>query len=85
MDEHNDEQQEPKLKLVLDGSFGAGPLCEVTIITKAETGQKEETFYVPYFLLDKIVLQKLVDLNFILGYKLVKNERVNPALKELGL
>jgi hypothetical protein len=81
-----ENEKEPQVfKINLDGSFGAGPLCEVTIVTKAEGGQQEETFQVPYFLVDKIVLQKLVDINFILGYKLVKNERINPALKELGL
>jgi hypothetical protein len=84
----NDENELPEglVRIPLDGSYGAGPIAEVTVITKEGDGrQKEETFTIPYLILDRLVLQKLCDINFILGFKVVKGERLNPALKELGL
>lgn len=86
-DEQN-ESRENMIRIPLDGSYGAGPVCEVTIVTKVsedDDRRKEESFTVPYFLVDKAVLQKMTDINFILGYQIVKNEKINPALKELGL
>ena len=85
-----DEQPEGSvIRIPLDGSYGAGPTAEVTIVTKidenGEERQKQETFTVPYYVIDKNVLQKMMDINFILGYSIVKNEKINPQLKELGL
>ena len=74
---------EPQLKL--DGSYGAGPLCELTIITRAgEVGEKEETFSIPYMLVNFTTLHAIDAFHLILGYKILKIERPS-ALKELGL
>ena len=86
MSEDN-EQQGEFVRIPLDGTYGAGPIAELTIVTKVgDAGQqKEETFTVPYLAVDKNILQRMTDINFILGYKIVKGERLNPGLKELGL
>jgi hypothetical protein len=74
------------IQIPLDGSYGGGPIAELTIITRTEGGgQKEETFQVPYFMIDTKRLQFFNDANLILGYKLVKGEKTPPGLKELGL
>lgn len=82
----NNEQGHEGTRIPLDGTYGAGPIAELTIVTNAGEGrQKEETFTVPYMLVDKKMLQGMTDINFILGYRLVKTERILPGLKELGL
>jgi hypothetical protein len=81
----NEEQQEGMTRIPLDGTYGAGPTAELTIVTKVGDQQREETFTVPYMLIDKKMLQGMCDINFILGYRVVKTERILPGLKELGL
>lgn len=87
MAEHDNEQlPEGVVRIPLDGTFGAGPDAELTIVTKGEDGQNVEKIYiVPYLAIDLIRIQKMSDINFILGYKVVKSEARTPGLKELGL
>lgn len=76
----------PHVQIPLDGSYGAGPLAEVTVITKTpDGGRRRETFKVPYFMIDIPALMKLNGLNLILGFELVKGEATPSALKEYGL
>ena len=83
----SDEQEQGKYVIPLDGSYGAGPTCELSIITKIpETGQlQESTYEIPYWLIHTTRLQSMNDLNFIVGYKIVKGDKTPPALKDLGL
>jgi hypothetical protein len=86
MDNERDNPEGGKIEIRLDGSYGAGPVSELTIITRTEGGgQREEIFQVPYFMIDTKRLQAFNDINLILGYKLVKGEKTPPGLKELGL
>ncbi len=80
-------QQEGRMVIPLDGSYGCGPTCELTIITRIpETSQlREETYEVPYWLIHSSRLQAMNDMNFIAGYRIVKGEKTPPALKDLGL
>jgi hypothetical protein len=74
------------LMVRLDGSYGAGPLADLTIITKDENGnRRRETFQIPYFLIDIPGLMKLNGVNLILGFELVKGENTPSALKDLGI
>lgn len=75
------------VQIPLDGSYGCGPTCELTIITRiSETSQlREETYEVPYWLIHTNRLQAMNDMNFIAGYRIVKGEKTPPALKDLGL
>ena len=86
MDENNEEQQH-RILIPLDGSYGAGPLAEVTITTKVpDTDQrKRETYEIPYFLIDIPRLMRMNDANLILGFEVVKGEKTPSGLKELGL
>ena len=86
MDERPEKPEGHILQIPLDGSYGGGPIAELTIITRTEGGgQKEETFQVPYVMIDTKRLQTFNDINLILGYKLVKSTMTPHGLKELGL
>lgn len=81
-----DEVPEGMTRIPLDGTFGAGPDAELTIVTKGEDGQNvERTYVVPYLALHMQRIQQMSDINFILGFKVVKSEARTPGLKELGL
>lgn len=85
-----DEQNEPQRELVqirLDGSFGPGPMSELSIITKGEGGvNRTETFVIPYLLIDTKRLQYMSDMNFIVGFGITKAPDARLAgLRELGL
>ena len=57
----------------LDGSMGLGPNALLTLISLDKvSGTKEETFEVPYALIDLARLAEYLNLNFILGYRLEK-------------
>lgn len=71
-------------QIQLDGSFGTGPDCEVTIITKDGDKEFSKTYTFPYTLVDEKVLMAYNRLNLILGYEIIKKGRPSP-LKELGL
>lgn len=82
------EHEGPQVvRIALDGSYGAGPDAEFTIVTKAEDGRQIETSYtVPYYCLDLPRIQKMSDMNFILGFRLVQSASQSAAgLRELGL
>lgn len=87
MENDQNEQNPHMIHIPLDGSYGAGPLAEVTIITKVpdSTNNKRETYQIPYFLIDVPRLMRLNDNNFILGFEVVKGEKTPSGLKELGL
>lgn len=88
MSENEDqEKQQHRIFIPLDGTYGAGPLAEVTVITKVpDTDQrKRETYEVPYFLIDIPRLMRMNDMNMILGFEIVKGEKTPSGLKELGL
>lgn len=86
-----EEQQPERIQIPLDGSFGAGIMSEITIVTKTDDGrQREETYSIPYWCLDMKKIQLMNDINLILGFKIVKSPegdtyRRNQGLKELGL
>jgi hypothetical protein len=83
-----DEQQpDGKVLIRLDGSFGPGPMAELTITTKTGTGGDETVQYtVPYLLIDVKRLQVMSDMNFIVGYGIKKQPDARlAALRELGL
>lgn len=83
-----DEQlPEGVVRIKLDGSYGAGPESEITIVTRNPDGNLRETTYViPYFCLNMAFIQRMNDINFIVGYKIVKGEGPTATgLKELGL
>lgn len=75
------------IQIPLDGSYGAGPEAEVTIITKVpdSSSLKRQTFSIPYFMVDIPRLMKLNEMNFILGFEIIKGEKTPSQLKELGL
>lgn len=82
----DNENPEGRTRIPLDGTFGVGPTAELTIITKTEDGrQREETYTVPYLCLALDRIQHMSDINFILGYKIVKSDLKPSGLKELGL
>jgi hypothetical protein len=82
----SDKSEGRMVQIPLDGSYGGGPSAELTIITRTEGGgRKEETFLVPYFMIDTKRLQAFNDANLILGFKLVKGDKTPAGLKELGL
>jgi hypothetical protein len=80
-------EQEGRQIIPLNGTYGAGPETALTIMTKTEDGKIRETTYtVPYLCLDMRKIQTMCDINFIVGYSIVKGEgQVSPGLKELGL
>lgn len=81
-DEHNEEGK----KIPLDGTFGAGVNADLTIITRnPQTGaEREETFTVPAAMVNHETLMFFYKSNLILGFKLVKHDKLD-ELKELGL
>lgn len=86
MDKDNNEQ-DGIVRIPLDGTYGAGPDSEITIITKNPDGQlREATYTIPYYCLNMRAVQQMNDINFIMGYRIVKGEGpVNSGLKALGL
>ena len=82
----NEQPQDGKVLIRLDGSFGPGPLAELTIATKTEGGDQTVAYTVPYVLIDKKTLQVMSDLNLIVGYGIKKQPDARlAALRELGL
>jgi len=81
------DNEQPQQHLIrLDGSFGPGPLAELTITTKTEGGDQTVAYTVPYVLIDKKALQFMSDLNLIVGYGIKKQPDARlAALRELGL
>jgi hypothetical protein len=88
MSEQDDQHGEgiKHIQIPLDGSYGAGPRAEVTVITKDENGgRRRETFEIPYFLIDLPCLLKLNAVNLILGFEIVKGDQTPSGLKDLGI
>ena len=82
----SEPNEEGLVRIPLDGTYGAGPESELTIITKGEEGQQiQRTYTIPYLALDLKRIQQMCDINFILGYSIVKSEAKAMGLKELGL
>lgn len=78
------EDQEPR-RIMLDGSYGCGPVAELTIITRAGEGkEKEETYTVPFLLINMDALNVMNQVHLILGYKIIKVEKPS-TLKDFGL
>ena len=76
------DEQEQVIKL--DGSLGVGTMAHLTIVTKDDTlGSKESTYEVPFALINTANLQKFVQLNFILGYSIVKQPNTG-SIPEFG-
>lgn len=82
-----DNEEPGMLRIPLDGTYGAGPEAELTIITKTEDGRMKETSYtIPYLCLDMTRIQRFSDVNLIAGFKIVKfNGKATAGLRELGL
>ena len=78
------QENQGRIEIPLDGSYGTGTVSELTIFTKQGDGVREETFVVPYFLLDMGKLVAFNNLHLILGFKILKQDKPSP-LKELGL
>lgn len=77
------EDQEPK-KVQQDGSYGAGILSELTIYSRTEDGgTKEETFTIPYLLINFSHLVALDAMHLILGYRVIKVAKPD-QMKDLG-
>jgi len=81
------DNEQPQSNLIrLDGSYGSGPMAELTITTKTEGGDQTIAYTVPYVLIDKKTLQVMSDLNLIVGYGIKKQPDARLAgLRELGL
>ena len=78
----NDNEQK---RVPTDGSYGAGTLSELTIYTKMEDGStKEETFTIPYLLINFSHLVALDAMHLILGYRVIKVGKPD-QMKDLGL
>ena len=72
-----ERDDEGRVVIRLDGSMGMGMLARLTIITSDKThGTKEETFEIPYTLIEFKVLQAAIDNNYVLGYRV---EKIVPA------
>jgi hypothetical protein len=84
MEENNENNEREVIKIKLDGSYGAGVVAELTVITKDGDNDKEETFVFPYHFIDFAAVHGFDRLNLIKGYKITKQEKPS-ALKELGL
>lgn len=82
----NEPNEDGIVRIPLDGTYGAGPDAELTIVTKGEEGQQiQKTYTIPYLAVDTKRLQQMNDINFILDYSLIKTEAKAMGLKELGL
>jgi hypothetical protein len=82
--------EEPEINFIripLDGTYGGGPMAEVTIYTRvsAESSDvREEMFQVPYAFIDQSKLIGYNAAHLIAGFKILKLEKPS-ALRELGL
>jgi hypothetical protein len=86
MDNEYEHDGVKHIQIPLDGSYGAGPRAQVTIITKSEDGgHRRETFEIPYFLIDLPCLLKLNSVNLILGFEVIKGDQTPSGLKALGI
>ena len=82
----NENEQPQVVQIKLDGSYGPGPMCELTITTKTDGGNRNETFTIPYLLVDTKRLQYMSNMNFIVGFAIIKHPDARLAgLRELGL
>ena len=82
----DNEQPDGKVLIRLDGSFGPGPMAELTITTKTEGGEQTVAYTVPYCLIDKKALQFMSDMNLIVGFGVKKQPDARlAALRDLGL
>lgn len=82
----DNEQPDDKVLIRLDGSFGPGPMAELTITTKTEGGEQTVAYTVPYVLIDKKALQFMSDMNLIVGFGVKKQPDARlAALRDLGL
>lgn len=82
----DNEQPDGKVLIRLDGSFGPGPMAELTITTKTEGGEQTVAYTVPYVLIDKKALQFMSDMNLIVGFGIKKQPDARlAALRDLGL
>ena len=82
----DNEQPDGKVLIRLDGSFGPGPMAELTITTKTEGGEQTVAYTVPYVLIDKTAIQSMSDMNLIVGFGIKKQPDARlAALRELGL
>ena len=78
-----ERDEEGRLVIRLDGTFGTGLPARLTIITLDKVhGTKEVTYEFPYMLIRFDILQKLVDSTLILGYRV---EKIIPAVASEGL
>lgn len=82
--QNENENTEQGIRIPLDGSFGLGALAEVTVITRHGESMKEETFQIPYAIVDTKILEACNRMNLINGYRIVKVTE-GTSLKELGL
>jgi hypothetical protein len=81
-----ENMEDGRTEIQLDGSYGLGPDAELTIVTSTKDGrQQKKTYTVPYAALNLGIVQKFCDLNLILGYEIVKGEARAAGLKDLGL
>ena len=82
----DNEQPDGKVLIRLDGSFGPGPMAELTITTKTEGGEQTVAYTVPYVLIDKKAIQSMSDMNLIVGFGIKKQPDARlAALRDLGL
>ncbi len=77
MSEHEQEQSEQQRKMIkLDGSYGLKDRSILTIITKdPETGERAEQFEFPTVLIDMKNLNAALMIRIIKGYKIDQIER----------
>jgi hypothetical protein len=88
MSEDEQEQEPiPFLRIPLNGTYGGGPMAEITIYTRVSgesNDVKEETFQFPYAFIDQAKLVGYNAAHLIAGFKILKLEKPS-ALRELGL
>jgi hypothetical protein len=81
----NEQPQENVRKVPTDGSYGAGTLSELTVYSRTPDGAtREETFTIPYLLINFGHLVALDAMHLILGYRVIKIDKPD-TMKELGL
>ena len=74
--EHDHEQGQPREMIKLDGSAGVGDRARLTLITRDSVdGDREETFLIPLALLNMGTLNVCMQYNFIMGYKVVRQDK----------
>ena len=73
----HDHDQEPQREMIkLDGSAGVGDRARLTLITRDPVdGDREETFLIPLALLNMGTLNVCMQYNFIMGYKVVRQDK----------